>query len=96
MIKRECKSCGEIHEFQECPKCKERGGYMQEPKLKVIGSMSLHLQETIKHKDSGNEYKIKEFQKMGIVAILTKTPVSALTSKRVYISNSTITEYTRK
>lgn len=90
--------CGDIYliERGSCPNCGKSGGYLQEPSLKQFGKKSLHLEDVLIHCQSKNKYKIKEFQKNGIIAVLLSSPIiheNASKGMRVYISNETVKEY---
>ena len=100
-MKIKCIKCETIYNSGQllCTKCSTQGGYAQEPSCKQIGTMNIHLEETLIHNDSKNEYQIKEIQAGGMLAVLTHSPIipeNARKGIRVYISNTNITEYTRK
>lgn len=96
-IKIKCSYCGEISRLDNggCTSCGRRGGWLQEPKIKKVGQLTLHLEETLRHIPTGNEYQIKEFQDKGIVAIVTRAILPNILKRQAYISNSTILEYIR-
>ena len=100
-MKCKCIHCDEIYEIERgaCPACNKRGGYIQEPKCKQIGGLSTHIEDTLQHIESKNEYQIKEIQANGLICILTASPLIAENARkglRVYVSNTTINEYKRK
>lgn len=99
-MKIKCLECETIYDVQlgVCPACSARGGYMQEPKVKQVEGKTIHLEETLIHESSKNEYQIKEIQTNGLIAILTKSPIVEFkqSKTRVYISNTQINEYKTK
>ena len=100
-FKIECVACEHVFRAPAggsitCPKCGSRkGGFMQEPSMKKIGSDSFHLNETLVHKKSGNEFKIKEIQASGFLVRMTKSLVKSLypDNSKFYISYSQMNEY---
>jgi DNA-directed RNA polymerase subunit RPC12/RpoP len=94
-MKIKCMHCEEKYDVEshaQCPKCGKRGGYMQEPKSKVIGHINVHLEDVLIHEKTNNKYQVKEIQSIGLIATLVESPVTKVLVK-VYISNGTISEY---
>ena len=77
-----------------CPECGKTGGYVQEPSSKQLGTVNYHLEETLVHTKTGNEYPIKEIQAEGFITVLKKGLLN-LVGKRAYISNTNLNEYKR-
>ncbi len=69
-----------------------KNGFMQEPRHKEINGKLYHLEDTITHEKSGNQYQIKEIQDKGFVVILTHSPVGVRKAK-AYISYEQLSEY---
>ena len=95
-MKIKCLNCETIYDVDKgtCPSCGRQGGYMQEPKIKNIDGLDVHLEEVLIHTASNNKYQIKEIQAQGLIAILVFSPVNLpIIGKRIYISNTTIEEY---
>lgn len=81
---------------RSCDSCGNRGGFLQEPKNKIIGGIDIYLKDILIHTPSNNEYQIKEIQTNGIVAKMTKSILPQVIGKLAYISNTNIGEYKRK
>lgn len=99
-MKIKCMHCETIYEQQRgaCPSCGKQGGYAQQPSCKQVGDLNLHLEEILQHKESKNQYQIKELQGNGMIATLHYSPaISEMARKgvKVYISNTAINEYVR-
>jgi len=94
-MKIRCIHCEEIYKLEgiSCPSCGKRGGFLQEPKLLNLGVFTVHLEDTLIHKESRNEYQIKEIQAKGLMAKCTKCLIPQIVDKPIYISNTTIEEY---
>jgi len=95
-MKIECKKCEHIFTvgaLPYCPKCQNVGGFTVEPSLKSIGGFSINRQDELTHQATGTKYKVKEFQKNGFLAVITKTMIPVTLGKTAYISNSNIGEY---
>ncbi len=95
-MKTKCIHCEHVYALDQnnkCPSCGKQGGYLQEPKLKKIGDLDIHLEDVLIHTKSANEYQVKEIQSSGIVAVIIRTIFPHLTGKRAYISNVNINEY---
>ena len=97
-MKIKCMHCENIYEleFGFCPSCKGRGGFMQEPRSKQFGEMHIHLEDTLIHQESGNEYQVKEIQANGLIGKCVKSILPQVMDKPVYISNTTVGEYKQK
>jgi uncharacterized OB-fold protein len=96
MMKTKCIHCGEIYQITSnaCPACGKQGGYLQTPSMKKIETLEVHLEEVLIHKESANQYQIKEIQNNGLVCTIHFNMISpGLIGKRVYISNNDINEY---
>jgi len=94
----ECISCGHIHNMNHCPSCNAQGGFLQTPKSKQAGGMQVHLREILIHKESKNEFVVKEIQGSGILCFMTISMAKGLfkPNQKFYISDSQLHEYERK
>ena len=77
-MKIKCIHCAEIYlvDRGSCPACGKYGGYLQEPKMKTLGDIVLHLEDILVHKESKNEFQIKEIQTNGLICEIVKTSVA--------------------
>lgn len=73
------------------PKIKD--GFLQEPKHIEIGNKVYLLEGVLEHKQTGNQYRIKEIQAKGFVTILIKSHLPNLIGLKSYISHANLEEY---
>lgn len=94
----ECIACGTIHEMSHCPSCSAQGGFLQSPRSKQVGDLNIHLRETLIHKESKNEFLVKEIQGSGVLCFMTLSMAKGLfkPNQKFYISDSQMHEYERK
>lgn len=97
-MKIKCIHCEHIYDldFGKCAMCNKQGGYLQEPKLKQVGNIQIHLEEVLIHKKTNNHFQIKEIQDKGMVTLIVATIIPNLLNKKSYISNVSLTEYVKK
>lgn len=97
-MKFQCIKCGTVFKSDHpmCTSCSNVGAFLQQPSLVEVDRVIYHLEETLVHTKSTNEYQIKEIQLNGFITKVTRTLFPGAMGKVTYVSKGTLNEYTVK
>lgn len=99
MLKVKCVDCDKKYSRENsltCPYCaSNKGGFMQFPATQNIDGENYHLEEILRHKKTGNKFKIKEIQANGFICFFIYSPVNKPSAPfmKSYLSYSDLGEY---